>query len=368
MKLKVLQENLHTSLTNASRFVSAKAQLPVLANILLKAAKTKLVVASTNLEIAISSSIGAQVAQEGEIAVPAKAITEIVSNLLPGTITLTAEKEQLKIESQSSTLNVLSMNTADFPLVPQRVDPKEALSLPKGPFLEGLSQVLFASSLDETRPVLTGILMIFKPQELVLVATDGFRLSQKRIEGKGLKKSQRLILPKSVLVEASRLSGEGEEILFGYKESDNQAVFGFSDTVLSSRVLEGEFPDFEKIMPKETSLKVELDKEDFLRAVKLASVFARESANIVKLVFGKDSAKVLAESPSSGSQETQVEAKTEGSGIEIAFNYRFLEEFLHSVKGETVKIGLSSPSSPGVFTDPGDKDFIHLIMPVRVQG
>jgi DNA polymerase-3 subunit beta len=368
MKLKVLQENLHTSLTTASRFVSAKAQLPVLANILLKATKTKLTIASTNLEIAISSSIGAQVDKEGEIAVPAKAITEIVSNLLPGTITLSAEKEQLKIESQSSTLNVLSMNTADFPLVPQKIDAKEAIALPRGPLLEGLSQVLFASSIDETRPVLTGILMIFKPQELVLVATDGFRLSQKRIEGKGLKKSQRLILPKAVLAEVSRLTGDGEEILFGYRQSENQAVFGFSDTVLSSRVLEGEFPDFEKIMPKETSLKVELDKEDFLRAVKLASVFARESANIVKLLIGKGNVKILAESPNSGSQETEVEAKTEGTGIEIAFNYRFLEEFLHAVKGETVKIGLSSPSSPGVFTDPADKGFIHLIMPVRVQG
>src|SRR3990167_2236609 len=257
MKLKVLQENLHTSLNNASRFVSAKAQLPVLANILLKATKTKLMVSSTNLEIAISSSIGAQVTQEGEIAVPARALTEIVSNLLPGTITLTAEKEQLKIESQNSTLNVLSMNTADFPVVPQKIDAKDAISLPK-----------------------------------------------------------------AVLVEASRLSSEGEDVLFGYKESENQAVFGFSDTVLSSRVLEGEFPDFEKIMPKETSLSVELDKEDFLRAVKLSAVFARESANIVKLVFSKNNAKISAESPSSGSQETEIEAKTEGSGVEIAFNYR----------------------------------------------
>ena len=368
MKLKVLQENLQTSLTNASRFVSSKAQLPVLANILLKATKTKLVVASTNLEIAISSAIGAQVSQEGEIAVPARAITEIVANLLPGTVTLTAEKEQLKIESQNSTLNVLSMNTADFPVIPQKIEAKDSLSLPKEPFLQGLSQVLFASSIDETRPVLTGVLMIFKPQELVLVATDGFRLSQKRIEGKGLKKSQRLILPKSVLVEIARLSAEGEEILFNYKESENQAAFAFSDTVLSSRVLEGEFPDFEKIMPKETSLSVELDKEDFLRAVKLSSVFARESANIVKLVFSKNSAKILAESPSSGSQETEIEARTEGAGLEIAFNYRFLEEFLHATRGETVKIGLSSAASPGVFTDPSDKSFMHLIMPVRVQG
>ena len=368
MKLKVLQENLHTSLNNASRFVSAKAQLPVLANILLKATKTKLMVSSTNLEIAISSSIGAQVTQEGEIAVPARALTEIVSNLLPGTITLTAEKEQLKIESQNSTLNVLSMNTADFPVVPQKIDAKDAISLPKDSFVEGLSQVLFASSIDETRPVLTGVLMIFKPQELVLVATDGFRLSQKRIEGKGLKKNQKLILPKAVLVEASRLSSEGEDVLFGYKESENQAVFGFSDTVLSSRVLEGEFPDIEKIMPKETSLSVELDKEDFLRAVKLSAVFARESANIVKLVFSKNNAKISAESPSSGSQDTEIEAKTEGSGVEIAFNYRFLEEFLHVTRGETVKIGLSSASSPGVFTDPSDKTFMHLIMPVRVQG
>ncbi|HJX59337.1 MAG TPA: DNA polymerase III subunit beta [Patescibacteria group bacterium] len=367
MKLEVLQENLNKALVSASRFVSPKAQLPVLGNILLKATKTKLIVASTNLEISVASSIGAQVKEEGEITVPARSITEIVANLLPGSMSISSEKEQLKIESQSSTLVLSGMNSADFPSVPQKIEVARAVPFPKEPFLNALGQVLFSTSIDETRPVLTGALMIFASGKLTLVATDGFRLSQKKISLPG-KLNSRVIIPKTALIECLRLAPEEQEILFDYKEKENQIVFGFSDTVLSSRVLEGDFPDFEKIMPKQSSLSLELDKEDFLRAVKLASVFARDSANIVKLSIGKNSVEVLAESSQAGNQKTQVEAKTEGPGLEIAFNYRFLEELLHAIKGETLRVELSSPGSPGVFKDASDPDFIHLIMPVRVQS
>jgi DNA polymerase-3 subunit beta len=142
------------------------------------------------------------------------------------------------------------------------------------------------------------------------------------------------------------------------------------DVILSSRLLEGEYPDFEKIIPKSTSITVRLDKEEFLRAVKLASIFAREAANIVKLKLFKDVVKVLAESSASGSQETDVEAKVEGEvkDFEIAFNYRFLEEFLHSVTGDEVKMEFTTVDKAGVFTDSSDKDYLHLIMPVRVQS
>jgi len=368
MKSNVLQEDFYKSLTNASRFVSSRIQLPVLGNILLKTAKTKMTIISTNLETSISISIGAQIKEEGEITVPAKVITEIVANLLPGSISLSSEKEQLTIQTQGSVLKIGGMNSSDFPSVPERMETKVTHRFTKDDLQEALTQVMFAASIDETRPVLTGILFLFKKDALVLVATDGFRLSQKKIPFKGGTKTAKLILPKSALVEVLRLLGEEEEVLFGHKENENQAIFSFTDMVLSSRVLEGEFPDFEKIMPKDLPLKVEVDKEDFLRATKLASVFARDSANIVKVLVKKGSVRIFAESSQAGSQETEIEAKVDGEGFEIAFNYRFLEEFLHSVAGGTVKIELSSPNFPAVFTDPKDSTFLHLIMPVRIQG
>lgn len=366
MKLQVLQENLSRASTIVSRFTSPKVQLPVLANVLFSAKKNKLLVSATNLEISICVSIGANVEEEGEITIPARVIADLISNLNPGQVNLTAEKEQLKISAQNFDSQISGMNSSDFPLVPQGVD-KEAIKIPRGPFLEALSQVLFAVSIDETRPVLTGVLLILKNGKMVLVSTDGFRLSQKKINLK-TEKELKLILPRNALAELSRLSGEDEEIAFSFKKGESQVIFGIVNAVLASRIIEGEFPDFEKILPKAANVKVGADKEELLRAVKLSSVFARDSGNVVKFDIKKDSLAILAESARSGNQRAEIDAKIEGEGFLIAFNYRFLEEFLNAVKGEDVSLEFSNPSSPGVFLDPKDPDFLHIIMPVRLQG
>jgi len=373
MKLQILQESLGKALSNASRFTSQRAQLPVLGNIKLKAEKTKLLISSTNLEVAVVISVGAKIEEDGEITIPAKTITEIISNLPLGTLELSAEKEQLKIESQSFDSTLSGMNASDFPAIPEKIDTKNSLVLPKKLLLGSLSQVIFAASVDETRPILTGILFIFKKDSLVLVATDGFRLSQKIIPIKIGDKMETLVLPKFAISEISRLAGEEEEILLNYKKTDNQAVFGISDTVLSSRVLQGDYPDYEKIIPKSSVVKISVDKDEMLRAVKLASVFARESANIIKIKVGKDTMGFSAESSTSGSQKNKIDAKVDWKGpavenFEIAFNYHFIEDFLHAVNGEEVSIEFSSESAPGVFGDPTDPSFLHLIMPIKIQS
>jgi DNA polymerase-3 subunit beta len=370
MKLQVLQENLSTALATASRFTSTRAQLPVLGNILLSGKKNKLLVSATNLETSISISVGAQIEKEGEITIPSRVITDIISNLPAGSVNLSVDKEQIKIEAQNFKSTISGMNSADFPSIPQ-VAGKDSIALEKESFLKALSQVSFAASIDETRPILTGILFIYKKGELILVGTDGFRLSQKRIPMKGIQKAQNIILPKNVLNELLRLSTDEDEVKFSFKKADNQVVFGIGNTVLSSRILEGEFPDFEKIIPKSSKIKVRMDKEEFLRAVKLAAVFARESANVVKFNVKGDSVELSAESQVSGSQETKVDAKVSGltgkKGFEIAFNYRFLEDFLGAVKEDEIQVELSATNAPGVFTDPKDKDYLHLIMPVKIQ-
>lgn len=371
MKLTVLQENLAKSLATTSRFTATRAQLPVLENILFSADKTKLRLSATNLETSAVINLGAQIKEEGEITIPAKTIAEIILNLPAGPLELESDKEHLKIKAQGFSAKVLGMNSADFPKIPQAVEPSDCLVLPKEELLDALAQVLFAVSVDESRPILTGVLFLFSKGGLSLVATDGFRLSQKKINFKGKGLFQKLILPKNPLVEISRLGDEAEEIKMSLKEKENQAVFGLGETVLSSRVLEGKFPDYEKIIPKSSSLKVRADKEELLRAVKLASVFARDSANIVKFKVEKETLNLSAESSQVGNQEASVEAKVDGDlpagGFEISFNYRFLEEFLRVVKGEEVQMEFTDPFSPGVFTDPKDANFLHLIMPVKIQ-
>lgn len=374
MKLQILQENLSKALTVASRFSSTKAQLPILGNILLSVQKTKVLVSSTNLEVSVAIAVGAKVEEEGEISIPSKTISEVVINLPKETINLSAEKEQLKISASNFSSTVLGMNASDFPKIPSSVGREKAIAISKKDLVTALSQVVFATSVDETRPVLTGVLFIWNKDNLSLVATDGFRLSQKKIKVETPAEFPRIILPKMILSEIARSGEDDGEILLDLKDKDKQIVFGVGDITLSSRLLEGEYPDFEKIIPKKSGVNVLVDKEEFLRTVKLASVFARDSANIIKIKVLKDSLKVTAESGSSGSQETKIDAKVEttdpslASGFEIAFNYRFLEDFLHSVSGEEVKMEFSGENGPGVFTDTHDSSYLHLIMPVKVQS
>ena len=371
MKLQVLQENLTKALTTCSRFASSRVQLPVLANVLLKTQKNKLLVTATNLEISISISVGAKVSKEGEITVPARVITDLVSNLGTGQISLQAEKEHLRIFSDNFESSISGMNSSDFPSVPQSI-PAKSFSLPGDDFSSSLEKVLYAVSNDETRPVLTGVLTILEKGEMTLVATDGFRLSRKKLKLKSVKDEGQLIIPKNALSEISRLAGSDEALSFSYKKADNQIIVGVGDSVLASRVIEGEFPDFEKIIPKDTKIKVDLDKEEVLRAVKLASVIARDAANVVKLEISEGEVKLEAESSATGTQKTKIDAKVKGlsgkKNLLIAFNYRFLEEFLGSVEGESVQMEFSESNSPALLLDHKDDTFLHIIMPVRLQS
>jgi len=367
VKLQVLQENLADAINLASRFTSARAQLPVLSNILFSANNNRLLISATNLEVSINMSIGAKLEEEGDITVPSRVITDIISNLNPGPVSLVSDKEKLKVATSEFKTEISGMNASDFPQVPQKLD-KKSVSIPKDTFFPSLSKILYAVSVDETRPILTGVLFIFKRGMITIVSTDGFRLSYKEIKAKGVNFSQKVIIPKGVLNELVRIPLEEDNLSLSFREKDNQVVFRLGNIVLSSRIIEGEFPDFEKVIPKDSKIKVNLDKESLIQAVKLASVFARDSANIIKMSVRSGSVEITAESQYTGSQKTKIEAKTIGGEVEIAFNFRFLLDFLQSVKGDDINIKLGSPSSPGVFIDPKDDKFLHLIMPVKIQS
>lgn len=366
MKINTLQENLSKAISLASRFTTSKAQLPILGNILLTASKTKLKISSTNLEISVLTAIGAKVEEEGQISIPARVIGEIVNNLPKGNIGIEVDKEHLKIKSQSFSSTVLGMDGRDFPKIPDSIDEKNKVVLNIDNISEGLIRVSFAASADETRPVLTGVLFVFGTEGLQLVATDGFRLSRYYLNIKSLS-SVKVVVPKTVLSEISKLGEGSNDVDFEIKDVDKQVIFSVGETVVSSRLIEGEYPDYEKIIPKGGGTVVLIDREEFLRSIKLASVFARESANVVRIKVEKAGILVVAQSSQSGNQETSVDAKVTGEPLEIAFNYKFIEDFLHSIKGEEVKMEFIDGQKAALFTDTSDKNYLHLIMPVRVQ-
>ncbi len=369
MRIQVLQEELNRALTLCSRFSSNRVQLPVLANILLETRNNKLRVASTNLEVSVSISIGAKITEEGSITIPARVVTEIVSNLKSGQIELFSDKEILEIKNSEFESKLTGMNSSDFPDTPLDIG-AESVKFPFEVFKKAISKVLYSVSVDETRPVLTGVLLIAKEKELVFVATDGFRLSQKTIKVKGYAEERRIIIPKNTFSELVRLSGS-DEFEFSIKKADKQLLIGISNIIMSSRIIDGEFPDFERIIPKETKFKVKADKEELLRSIKLASVFAKDSANVIKFTVNKNTLDLTAESNQYGNQKGRVDVKVDGElsdDFTIAFNYKFLEDFLNICESDEVQIEMSDPNSPVLFLDSKDTDYLHIIMPIRLQS
>lgn len=368
MKLQVLQENLKNSVTLTSHFVSSKAQLPILGNILIKAYKSKLTLSATNLETSVTTSIAAKIEEEGEITVNGKTLNDVISNLSSGALEIEVSKEQLKLISGTFKSNILGSNSSDFPSLPTQLL-KDSIKIVRSEFVDSLSKVLFAVSNDETRPILTGVLLIIKDKRLYLVATDGFRLSEVKMKKDVESSDLRIIVPKAILNELVKI--DGEEIEFSFDKENNQIIFLVGDTILSSRIIEGEFPDYEKIVPTSSIASINVDKNELEKSIKLASVFARDSGNIIKLVVSQNVLTIKAESTASGNQETDIEIRNEEKGekiTEIMFNYRFIEEYLKTVKDDELQIHISDNNKASKFIDPKSNNFLHIIMPIKTQS
>lgn len=362
MQASVLHKDLEKLLSFTSRFVSNRAQLPILANIKLVAKGAKLTLEATNLEMSVSGSIGAKVEKEGEVAVPSRAFTDLVSSLHVEKLLLESQGESLQVSGENFKSNLSGMNTSDFPEIPNSLNAEFAI--PQEIFSKAVSQVLFSCSPELSRPALGGVLMLFSDNNLSLVTSDGFRLSRRDLVLKS-KLNKKIIVPKNILTELVRISSDEKEISFFSGEENKQVLFGAGDMVFGSRMVEGEYPPFEKIIPTTSSTTVNVNKEDFRSAIKTAAVFAREGANTVKLHLEDNVVEVSAQSAQTGSQESVVEAKIEGPALDIIFNYRYLEDFLNITKGESVTMKFNSATAAGVFLDSDDENYLHLVMPVK---
>jgi DNA polymerase-3 subunit beta len=373
MKLSLLQENLNIALSSVSRFVALKAQLPILSNILFTTDSGRLKLSATNLELGINYWLGAKISDEGSFTIPAKEITEFVSYLPTGKLDLELNPQSLlEVSSAKAQSTFTTIPSADFPVLPPLND-QTSLEIDLNVLSDTISQVAFAAATDDSRPVLTAVLCRFTPDSLSLVATDGFRLSLKEIKLVNpitLPKGQdnlAFLIPSRSLMEVAKLAKSTKKLKFGLSADAHQLIFVLEDLELVSRLIEGDYPDYQRIIPESFTTKVHLDKTEFSQAVKIASVFARESANVVKLSVKSSSVDVSANATQIGQNKATVDARVEGEPLEIAFNYKFISDFLASCKGNEVVVELNEPLTPGLFHDEVDPHFTHIIMPVRIQ-
>lgn len=371
MKLSLLEENLSLALSHTSRFVASKVQLPILNHILLSTDNGRLKLSATNLDLAINYWLGAKIEKEGSLCLPAKEITEFVSYLPAGKIDLNLKDNNvLTLTSEKTESNFACLPPADFPEIPT-LDPKTAFEIDLPLLTQAINQIAFAAAVDDSRPVLTAILCTFSEKELTLVATDGFRLSLKNLKFEDSltlsEEKQSFLIPAKSLLEVVKLAKNAKKVKIGLTKDAHQLVFVLEDIELVSRLIEGEYPDFNRIIPKESATKIYLNRDEFSQAIKQSSVFARQSANVVKFSLKKDSLELSANAPQIGQNKVTLDAKIEGDSLDIAFNYKFISDFLTICTGNEIVLELNEALSPGLFRDLSDPALTHIIMPVRIQ-
>jgi DNA polymerase-3 subunit beta len=281
------------------------------------------------------------------------------------------EKTNLIVKTQKTHASFSTTPSADFPSFPQSVQPKKTFPLNK--LKEAILRTVFAASSDEMRPVLTGVKTTIKNGKISFIATDGYRLSIEQTAYPDKQEELETILPAASLLELVRAATDvkADEVGFSIIEGKNQVVFTLPNIQIYTRLIDGEFPNIEKIIPVGFKTKVIVDKEQFAAAVKTTSLFARGAANIVKINIEKDGVRLRAVTPQLGEEEDFVEANVSGEEIEIAFNFRFLLDLLSNFPDKELVLETSGPLAPGVFKPtsvPPGGSFLHLIMPVRVQG
>lgn len=365
MKFQILQDSLVKGLSTVSRYTANKGQLPILSNILIEASLRGIFLSATNLEMGIRTEIGGKVEVEGQTTVPAKNLAEYVASWPNGTIEVELKEEKLVVKSQKSTATFATVDAQEFPSIPRITEQESGkIEVPSQIFKEISQRVAFAASVDDSRPVLTGVKFTVDGSHLTVVATDGFRLSQKKLDANSSQLTP-IILPARSIVELAKLA-EDETVKMVVISENNQVIFDLGKTQLTSRILEGNFPDVAKIIPKEFRTQVTVDREEILKAVKSAGIFARENNNIVKCLISGDQCLMRATGSQVGENEATLDAEVEGDEIQISFNYKYLLDFLNSVSAERIVMKFNEAVSPAVFTVEKDESLIHLIMPVRV--
>jgi DNA polymerase-3 subunit beta len=376
VKVSCLQENLAKGLSIVGRAVATRSTLPVLSNVMLATDGARLKLSATNLEIGIVCWIGAKVEEDGSITVPARLLTDFVNSLPPERIDmeLTVRTQTLNLKCARFEANIKGIDAQEFPLIPTAGEDSK-ISLDPSMLRQMIDQVAFAAATDESRPILTGVLAQFQGEQLTLAAADGFRLSVRTAHlSEPVSEPVTVIVPARALAELSRVSGEQEQpIEVNITPARNQALFHMTNVDLVSQLIEGNFPDYNQIIPKSYSTRTVISTSDFLKAAKTANIFARDAANIVRLeiVPGGELAPghltMTATSAEVGDNVGEIDAVIEGEQMEIAFNAKYLIEVLSVVDAAQVVLETTSASSPGVIKPVGSQDFTHVIMPMHIS-
>jgi DNA polymerase III subunit beta len=362
MKLQVTQENLAKALSTVGKIANSRGTLPILSNIVLKTVDNRLSIEATNLDIAINQLIGSKVETGGAITVPARLMQDFISSLPSGVISLELDEHRLKIttDKYQSVINGTSFD--EFPVMPA-ISKGKTWKMSAQKFKQALSQVIIAASSDEARPTLTGVYLHSAEGKMVAVATDSYRLAERELMSSNDELA--LLIPANAINELLRVIGDSADEL-EITSDDQQVLFQAGDTKLVTRLIEGKYPDYRKLIPQKFGTVATLNRSEFINITKVSSLFARESAGSITIDATSEKGEISIRSVASqlGENTSSATAKISGGG-EITLNSRYLLDALQAMSGEEVEFCFNGKLEPSELRDPKNKDYIHIIMPLK---
>jgi len=374
MKVSCSQEDLSKGLAVVGRAVATRAVMPITNNVLIATEGSRLRLAATNLEIAISCWIPATIEKEGTVTIPARLVTDFVNSLPSGRIdmALSPRSKSVELRCARHEAHISGLDPADFPAIPKITDGMNVKMKP-GDLRLAINQVVFAAASEESRPVLTGVHAEFEGEQLTLAAADGFRLAVRKVSlSKPVDTKMAIIIPARSLNELTRLISEQEEPLELIVNSQkSQVMCRLRNVEMVSQLIQGTFPNYSQLIPKSHSTRAVIKLSEFLRATKSASIFARDGSGIVRLQImprdGKGKIAISARAEEIGDNIGEVDATVEGEEAKIAFNSKYLMDVLGVITKDEVALETTTSSSPGVIRPVGDESYIHVVMPMFVQ-
>ena len=362
MKLQVTQENLNRALGTVARVANTRNALPILANVLIKASQNQLSISATNLDIAITEYCGAKVSNEGSITVPARLMQDFISNLPSGIIELTLDENKLHIKTDQYNSVINGVLADDFPVMPAITDGKK-WTLPAAQLKKALQQVIFAASSDQTRPVLTGILLHVVEGVAYMASTDSHRLAEKNL-GK-TKKDYSLLIPATAMQDLLRIVGDVEGDV-QITNDEQQVLFQAGDVELVARLIDAKYPDYRRLIPEKFAVTANVKRADLVNLTKVSSLFARESAGSITINVDEADQTISVRSIASqlGENTSTASGTIKGTGG-ITLNSRYLLDALQALNGETVDFCFNGKLEAVLVRDPAAADYVHIIMPLK---
>jgi len=364
MKVTILPENITNYLPLINKVLPTHSQVPILSNVLLEANKDGFVISATDLEIATQIKIPAKIDREGGVTVPGKEFLEAINSLPKDKITIEMDKEIVVMTCRDNRIVFNTIAREEFPTLYK--DKGELTStFERAEFIDIFSYLTFSVSQEESRPQLTGVLIDTQDAGVSFVSTDGYRMSVKKQTGQKTKIKEALIVSVKLINEV--ISMKGESIINLYvNKLEGQVIFEVGDALVIGRMIEGNFPDYNRVIPKTSATTVVFERESLLQTVRLVSVFAKESSNIATLNIIGNTIKLETKSQGVGEGEAVVECQKTGDDNKIAFNIKYLLDLLKNVNDNSMELKLNSPSEPALF-EIKEKNYLHVIMPIQVD-